>query len=188
MKKHFNLLLTLILIVLTGCSKDLSRSEAKKILNKEPVPILHEVRLIDYTTCLGKNTREYQYAKNLVDKGYGTIEVKEYVLSPAPRYTFTPNEKLRPFILKKTENLSITLQTGEVTVAEIVGISKDSPSTCIVEYKDLWKQNELGQKLNPIFGAEHVDIAIRKAYFRLYDSGWRRDKEREREERKKRGY
>jgi hypothetical protein len=190
MKKYIGMLL-LLALVLPACSKDLTRSQAKKILSKK-LPNCIEVPLVQefLTNKDGRDGGPNYFVKKLVEVGYGSLkrEIKYIYLltTPVPDhaiYTFTPDEKLKPFIveekIKKNGTKIARVQIGEITVEDVVGISKESETTCEVQYKLRLTSNELAKLLDLKLPTKVSDTP-QKAFFKLYDDGWRRDEERER--------
>jgi len=191
MKKYIGVLLLLVL-VLPACSKDLTRGQAKKILSKKPMPNVIYVPLVqEYSIHDGRDEGPYDYVSKLTQGGYGSFkrEVKYIYLLTTPVadhavYTFTPNEKLKPFIVDEVHKKGTTLvrvKIGEFTIEDVVGISKESETTCEVQYKLRQTTNELVKLLDLHLPETQVLDRPQKAYFKLYDDGWRRDEERGKE-------
>ncbi len=197
MKKHlysiFVTNLSVILLIIMACSNaacakdsDLTRSKAKKILEKLPPGTI--TRNIDhrYGPPIRISEREigdprtFKQYEDLLDKlkanGYITYEKhtdsaqvfsqKLYGLWYDVQFT----DKLKPFIINESQQ-GATVKVADIVIDEVTGITKMSDTERFAEYTTKVIPNALSKDL-PLSEEENKSYK-RGAHFKLYDDGWR---------------
>ena len=179
MKRISGLLLTAIGLLLVSCgSKELTREDAARIIQKEmayPVAVDYDVhRAVPMQAKIA-------FDSNLEEEGFIVVQrTQEAKDIGNPLIDFT--EKAKPFFLP-TSNEALSDHIQKVKLAdeefvEVTGIkTSDDGKTAVVEYTTALKNP------TPFTGllARQMDRTTRtvKANFALYDDGWRMEKSSE---------
>ncbi|MCM2359026.1 MAG: hypothetical protein NDI77_12820 [Geobacteraceae bacterium] len=186
------LFIIVISLFVHGCSKDMSRREAKNKL-KQLYPLYITVNMkknhyvfsspiFDYNGVLnGSQQHELQEAESFVNKlkaseyfdyikrdEYGDLFDRRYYTM---YYDLTPRAKARRYQVKSDPN-ELAFVVATKTIDKIIGITKLDNNHCKVEYTSTLTKNELYDLLN----ISHPSIENHTAYFILYDDGWRLQK------------
>jgi hypothetical protein len=158
-----------------GCSsKELSKEEASKIIQKEmPYP-----KVVDYDIYCGDPVM----AKKVIDAG---LEEKGFVIVHRtlklgdigkPIIEFT--DKAKPYLLPTPEaDKKSLIQKVKIADEELVDISgiqmNEGDKNAAAEYTTSYKNvNDLA----PLVNKDYKKQETKKAYFVLYDDGWKLEK------------
>ena len=85
-------------------------------------------------------------------------------------YTVKPTQKLNQYITFNNGDI-IKLKVIDYVLDKITGISKESKTTCIVEFTVIAKTNILSNYSG--FNQNELNTQSKRVYFKLYDDGWR---------------
>lgn len=158
-----------VALLMAGCGpEELTRPEALQILKQENA----YPKVIDYPLfCSDGKIANKVAASSLVNDGYVVMAEKRSI--EAPFFTFT--EKAAPFLLaisdKEREFDIQKVRLADEVLVEVTGISTDEGGkNATVLYTTRFENISPFAILleNPL----KIDHS-RKAYFRLYDDGWR---------------
>jgi hypothetical protein len=170
-------LVTIILFssLLAGCSsKKLSKEEASKIIKQE----MQYPKVVDYDIYCGDPVM----AKKVLDAG---LEEKGLVIVHRtlklgdigkPIIEFT--EKAKPYLLLTPEaDKKSLIQRVKIADEELVDVSwihmNEGDNNAVAEYKTSYKNvNDLAAMVNKDYKKQET----KKAYFVLYDDGWKLEK------------
>lgn len=192
MKKIIYIVAILFLFIfLISCSNDLSRSQAKKILQNHAQPITRNLNYkytipgwVDnytgqenyYNITQIKETEDY--LNKLKDAGYISYSnEKQYATAWTASsrqlcldYSVTITDKLKPFIIGGNEDY-VNFAIASETIDEVTGITKSGDSVRYVEFTTKIIPNPLSEimPLNDDERTPHRQTAM----FQLYDDGWR---------------
>lgn len=169
-----NLFLILVCTVFVGCSsKELGREKAFELIQKNK----EYPKIYDEDVFAGDPEHAQKImTTNLEQNGYVTLNRKRTLFDDRPIIVFT--EKSKPFLLetptKDREHQVQKVKVADVILGEITGIkmlneNKSAIAEYTIHYKNVTPFVALVRgKLN------HTDTV--KAYFSLFDDGWRMEK------------
>jgi len=174
MKRSYHLCVILFLQLLIGChSNDLSRDKALALIKKEfPYPTVK-----GYYLFLGDPATTPKVTAASLDTSYYTIVVRKVPFSHENLIVLT--DKSKPFLLpveeKERADLINRVRTADEDIISVTGIKmladgKKAIVDYTTQYKNLTPFSVLDKSL--IAGKDNDQ----KAYFSLYDDGWRLEK------------
>jgi hypothetical protein len=165
----------LIATILGGCNskKELSKEEASKIIKQDN----QYPRVIDYEIYCSDPV----YAKKVIDagleqQGLVTVQHNQQVKDVGkPLIQFT--DKAKPYLLPTSEEDKKTdIQKVKIADEELVDVTNiqtiEDGKKAVAEYKTAYKNISGFSALTKI----NNQSATRKAYFSLFDDGWKLDK------------
>ncbi|RQO75618.1 hypothetical protein DBR43_09785 [Pedobacter sp. KBW06] len=169
-----NLFLIVLCVVFVGCSsKELDREKAFELIQKEK----KYPKIYDEDIYAGDPAHARKImATNLEKNGYITLNRKLTLIDDRPIIVFT--EKSKPFLLetsaKDREHQVQRVKIADIVLGEVTGIkmlneNKSAIAEYTIQYKNITPFVEfIRGKL------DQTDTV--KAYFSLFDDGWRIEK------------
>lgn len=173
--KKLPILLFIFVVVVTGCtSKELSREEAINLIQQE----LHYPKVFDFEI----NRVDQDQTRKVLDagleaKGLLTVQRTQKLIDIGkPLIHFT--DKAKPFFLPLPENENSekvqVVKLADEELAEVTGIkTSGNGKNAIAEYTTVYKN------ITPFAALVNRDLQekeVHKAYFSLYDDGWKYEK------------
>ena len=174
--KHAIFILCAVCWIISGCSnnKELTREEAMKLIRQE----IHYPKVFDFEI----NRVDQNQARKVLDVGLeakGLLAVQraqKLIDIGRPIIHFT--DKAKPFFLplpegENPEKVQV-VKLADEELAEVSGIkTSGSGKNAVVEYTTVYKNiTPFAALVNRDFGKREVH----KAYFSLYDDGWKYEK------------
>jgi len=165
------------LFLLFGCSgKKLSRDQALTLIKQA----YHYPEVWDYEIFTADPDQVSKMtAAGLEEQGFVTINHHPRLLDmgkPLIQLTGKASSYVLPAEKNDSESKIVRVKAGDVDVVEVTGIKLlSSGKSAIVEYSTIYKN------LTPFSGLLGVTAnkqKIQKAYFSLFDDGWRVEKKR----------
>ncbi|MEO6812847.1 MAG: hypothetical protein ABI172_02885 [Ginsengibacter sp.] len=172
-------LITIIIIVglFTGCSsKELSREEASKIIKQE----MKYPKVVDYDLFCGDPV----YAKKVLDAGLeekGLVTVHRTLkLGDIGKPIIEFTDKAKPYLLPTPEedkkSLIQKVKIADEELVDVTGIqTSEGGKRAIAEYTTAYKNIS---DFAALTRRNYNKPGTNKAYFALYDDGWRLEKRR----------
>lgn len=166
-----NLLLIVVCIVFVGCSsKELSRDKALElIVQSKKYP-----QVYDKDIFAGDPENAEKASKTNLEKlGYITFNRQRKFLDDRPYIEFTP--KAKPFFLETPksdqENQVQKIKISDIVLGEVTGVKMlNENKSAVVEYTIKYINITPFVELYP---GKFTQIDTVKAYFSLFDDGWR---------------
>lgn len=173
--KKLPAILIILTIIIGGCaSKELTREEAMNLIRQE----MHYPKAFDFEI----NRVDQSQARKVLDagleaKGLVTVQRTQKLIDIGkPIIHFT--DKAKPFFLpvpkgENPEKVQV-VKLADEELAEVSGVkTSGSGKTAVAEYTTLYKNiTPFAALVNRDFNKKEVH----KAYFSLYDDGWRYEK------------
>lgn len=173
--KKLAIFVTIYAVILGGCtSKELSREEALNLIRQE----MHYPKVFDFEI----NRVDQNQARKVLDaeleaKGLVTVQRTQKLLDIGkPLIHFT--DKAKPFFLPLPQNENPekvqVVKLADEELAEVTGIkTSGNRKNAVVEYTTAYNDiTPFAALVNRDFNKKEVH----KAYFSLYDEGWRYEK------------
>jgi hypothetical protein len=176
----FSIMKKLILIILiagliAGCSsKELSREEASRIIQKE----MQYPKVVDYDISCGDPAMARKVIDaGLEEKGLVTVQRTQKLEDIGkPFITFT--DKAKPLLLPTREkDKKFEIQKVKIADEEFVNVTgiytSEAGKNAVAEYTTTYKNVS---DFSALFNRNYNQPDTNKAYFALYDDGWRLEK------------
>ncbi len=172
-------LTVIILIVglISGCSsKELSREEASRIIKKE----MQFPKVVDYDILCGDPVHARKViGAGLEEKGLVTVQRTQKLKDIGkPLISFT--EKAKPYLLPTPEkDKKFEIQKVKIAEEEFVNVTgiqmSEDDKNAIAEYTTAYKNVS---DFSALINRDYNKPDTHKAYFALYDDGWRLEKKK----------